>query len=150
MNKNELTDQENSHKSEDFEKLLKMEKKAARRSGFWRGLLVGLGSVWFFVFILVLLFIINKDTLINESANYVVGNVMEDVFESFPDGYWTNNQKKIVPILDQFTNAAADHRISNSDYRKISRAVMSDLKDRRLTYRELENLLELLKNVSQN
>ncbi len=133
----------------DFEKLLKIEKRLAHRSGFWKGLLVGLGSFWLIAAIIILLLIVNKQSLLSESANLIMGNIMEDVFESFPDGYWTYNQDKIIPILDRFTNAAADHKISRSDYHKISRAIMYSLKDRRLTYKELENLLDLLNKASK-
>ena len=138
----------NAVEGRDFEKLLAIERRAAHRSGFWKGLLLGLGSFWLIAAIGIAILVVNKESLMNESANLVMGGIMKDVFESFPDGYWTYNQDKIIPILDRFTNAAADHKISRSNYRKISRAIMYSLKDRRLTYKELENLLDLLNKVA--
>jgi len=141
---------ENATTEKNIEKLVEIERKAAYHSGLFRGILLGVGTIWLIAIMAVVIVVINKETFLNGAVNFVLGNVMEDVFQSFPDGYWTRNSKRIVPILDQFTNAASEHKISNSEYKKISRAVMYALKDRRLTYQEIENILKLLKDASIN
>ncbi len=147
-NSNTRTSLETLRNREDVEKLLELEKKIAHKSGFWRGVLVGFAGIWALIFFILIFLVINKETLINQSADFVVSHVMEGIFQAFPDGYWTKNHDKIVPILDRFTNAAADHKISKAEYGRISRRILYALKDRRLTYQELENILDLLNEAS--
>jgi hypothetical protein len=61
----------------------------------------------------------------------------------------TNNRERVIQTLDEFTNAMQYQRVSREDFRDIARQIFAMLQDRRLTYQELDGLLESLHKAAQ-
>jgi hypothetical protein len=123
-------------------KILEIEKSVAGRLGFWKGLLTGFLSV--FLAFVVAVFIIwqNKERAVEFVAGHFFMDYAENLFSGFPDGYMTHNRERVILVLDEFTNAMAAQRVSKDDFRAIFYELMGDLRDQRLTYQELEALLQ--------
>ena len=85
-----------------------------------------------------------KEKLLND----VISGTMEQIFASFPDAYFTNNKDHIMKVLDDFTNATDAHRVSKASYKHLGRMIMGDLRDKRLTYRELNELVDQLEKMA--
>ena len=73
---------------------------------------------------------------------------MEQIFASFPDAYFTNNKDRIMNVLDDFTNATEAHRVSKESYKRLGRMIMRDLRDKKLTYKELNGLVDQLNKMA--
>jgi hypothetical protein len=123
-------------------KILEIEKSLAGRLGFWKGLLTGFLTV--FLLFIGAVFVIwqNKERVVEYVAGHFFMDYAENLFAGFPDGYMTHNRERVLLVLDEFTNAMAAQRVSKDDFRAIFYEIMSDLRDQRLTYQELEALLQ--------
>ena len=129
-------------------KILELEKSLAGRRGFWKGLATG-----FLVVVLLLagvgVFIWQNPTAVVEFvAGHFLMDYAENLFSGFPDAYMTYNRERVLKVLDEFTNAMAAERVSRDDFRAIFREILGDLRDQRLTYQELEALLQHLEQAA--
>ncbi len=123
-------------------KILEIEKNLAGRRGFGKGLLTGVLTM--FLLFIGAGFVIwqNKEKAIEYVASHFFMDYAENLFAGFPDGYMTYNRERVLAVLDEFTNAMAAQRVSRDDFRAIFREILGDLRDQRLTYQELEALLQ--------
>ena len=131
------------------QKLIEIEKTAAKKSGFRQGLVVG-------IFIPVVLFssimiglILSRSYVEKEIGEFVISTIVNEVFTAFPDAYFTNNREKVISIFDDFTNAASNHEISSAEFNRIGQLFLDTLRDKRLTYGELDQILESMKNSAK-
>lgn len=92
---------------------------------------------------------LNQDTVAEKALDYIVNNYMKELFASFPDAYVSNNQHKILPILDEFTNAAASEKVSEAEFKEIGKSIIMALKDKELTYHEIDEILLKMKHASR-
>jgi hypothetical protein len=130
-------------------KILEIEKKMAGRRGFWKGLAVG--------FLLNVLLLVgtgifvwqNKEEALELIASHFLLNYAESLFSGFPDAYMTIRGERVLEVLDQFTNAMQYQRVTRDDFNDIARQAFSALQDQRLTYQELDELLDRLERASQ-
>jgi hypothetical protein len=130
-------------------KILEIERNLAGRRGFWKGLLAGLSVMVLLIGGMGLIAWQNPaGTLEFVAENFLLG-YMESLFAGFPDAYMTNNRERVIQTLDEFTNAMQYQRISQEDFRDIARQVFAMLQDRRLTYEEMDGLLESLHKAAQ-
>lgn len=53
-----------------------------------------------------------------------------------------------MQVLDDFTNAAADHRLSKEDYSYVAKMVVINLQDRYLPYQELTDLVNEISRLA--
>ena len=74
----------------------------------------------------------------------MVSSVVTEVFTAFPDAYFTNNREKVISVFDDFTNAASSHKISSSEFGQLGQQFLKALKDKRITYGELDLILETM------
>jgi hypothetical protein len=129
-------------------KILELEKSLAGRRGFWKGLATG-----FLVIVLLLagfgmLIWQNPTGVVEFVAGHFLMGYAENLFAGFPDAYMTYNRDRVLQVLDDFTNAMAAQRISREDFRAIFRQFLAALQDQRLTYQELEALLQHLEQAA--
>jgi len=131
-----------------YQKLLAIEVRMIKKRVFLRGLLLG------FVLALVLLssfagyFWMNRSQYAASAVDYVAGEMLWKLFRHFPDGYVTRNRDRVVEALDNFTNAASYGRITKKDFRAIADKVMASVKDRKMTYQEIDAILELMNEAA--
>jgi hypothetical protein len=124
-----------------YKKLLAVEVSAAKRGAFFRGVLVGVllmvsafsGLAWYLWS--------NRLQYAATASQYVASDFMWNMFRYFPDGYVSNNREKFVDTLDRFTNAASFGRITKDDFQALSAKVIAGIEDRKLTYREIDDIL---------
>lgn len=130
-------------------KILEIERNLAGRRGFWKGLLAGLSVMVLLIGGMGLIAWQNPaGTLEFVAENFLLG-YMESLFAGFPDAYMTNNRERVIQTLDEFTNAMQYQRVSQEDFRDIARQIFAMLQDRRLTYQEMDGLLESLHKAAQ-
>ena len=137
----------------DKEKLaqfISSEKKAAHKKGFVKGLVVGLFIPVLLISTIIIVALFSRRALEEKIGEYVMSSVMTQVFTAFPDAYFTLNRERIIKVLDDFTNAASKHQISNSEFRKIGRRFLQAMQDRQLSYAELDDILALMKEAAHN
>jgi len=127
-----------------YEKLYGIEKNQIRKKSIWQGILIGFLASWLFLGGLVFVAWLNQDNITEAALEYLVNNYMRELFESFPDAYVSNNQHKIMPILDNFANSAAAKRVTPAEFKVIGKTVIGSLKDKKLTYEEITNILNLM------
>lgn len=130
------------------EKLFNLELNKVRKKNILAGVFIGvlisillilaLGSVLWF----------NQDVVAEKALAYIISGYMNDLFESFPNAYFSYNQHKILPILDNFTNAAAKHYVSDAEFKEIGKSVVFALRDKELTYHEIDDILSKMKQAS--
>lgn len=139
-----------STQQEAYEKLFGIEKRQIRKKSLLQGLLLG-----------VLLFILlisgfgfalwlNQEEVAELALDYLVSGYMQDLFATFPDAYVSKNQHKIMPILDEFTNAAAAKKVTEGEFKHIGKRLILALKDKRLTYHEITDILTQMKTASKS
>jgi len=134
--------------SQQLEKLLSIEKKISYNAGLKVGFLGGFIAVFFLILIVSSVAFVFRKPLQKKFMNTVVSSAAEQVFSSFPDGYFTHNREHVMKALDDFTNAAADHKLSKEDYSRIARIVVQDLQDRQLSYQELTDLVNEISRIA--
>jgi hypothetical protein len=130
-------------------RILEIEKKLAGRRGFWKGLLAGLAVMVLLLGGMSLIAWQNPVGTLEFVAENFLLDYMESLFAGFPDAYMTNNRERVIQTLDEFTNAMQYQRVSREDFRDIARQIFAMLQDRRLTYQELDGLLESLHKAAQ-
>ncbi len=138
-----------SVKLEAVQKLFRIELHRVRKISLIQGMLLG---ILIFVFILIILgFFLwyHQDTIAEKALDYIVSSYMKDLFASFPDAYVSYNQHKILPILDEFTNAAAAQKVSEAEFKEIGKSLILALKDKELTYHEIDDILLKMKNAAK-
>ena len=134
---------------EQIKKLIELEKSAAKKSGFRFGLIVGIFIPILLASVLMITLIFSKSYIEKKAGEYIVSNVMNEVFTAFPDAYFTHNREKIITIFDDFTNAASNHKIGPGEFKLVGHQFLSALKDKRLTYEELDQILESMQNSAK-
>ncbi len=135
---------------EKLNRYIRAERKTAYKNGFVKGIIIGvLIPISLFSSLVIIAIFFQKD-IEAKVGEYLMGTVLTEVFSAFPDGYFTHNRERIIKILDDFTNAASKHKISNSEFRQIGRKFLNALKDRQLSYAELDGILALMKEAAQN
>ena len=135
---------------EKLNRYIQAERQAAQKKGFFRGLLVGILIPILMISVLVITGLFLRKDIEQWIGEYLMGTVMTQVFTAFPDAYFTLNRERVISILDDFTNAASKHKISNGEFRQIGRKFLDALKDRQLTYAELDDILALMKKAAHN
>lgn len=131
-----------------YKKLLALEVSSAKKSAFIKGLLVGVllmlstfsGIAWYLW--------ANRFQYAATASQYVASDFLWSIFRYFPDGYVTNNREKFVDTLDRFTNAASFGRITKDDFQALSAKVMEGIHDRKLTYQEIDDILQLMSEAA--
>jgi hypothetical protein len=130
-------------------KVYDVEMKFVRKRSLWTGIGIGLLLA---VLLSVLLFIgiwTNKQFIAEKAMDYIFTTYVQDLFETFPDGYVSNNQHKILPVLDDFTNAASKHKVSNHEFKQLGQQLFQALNDRELTYHEIDAILARMKDAAK-
>jgi hypothetical protein len=140
---------EQSSNPEAVKKLFQIEVKRVRKKTLTQGILVGVLISVLVVFSVGLFLWLNQDKIAEKALEYIVSSYMSELFSTFPDAYVSFNQHKIIPILDEFTNAAANKKVSESEFREIGRSLIRALKDKKLTYHEIDAILEKMKSASK-
>jgi hypothetical protein len=130
-------------------KILEIERNLAGRRGFWKGLFTGFLAVALLIGGMGLVAWQNPAGALEWVAENFLMDYMESLFAGFPDAYMTNNRERVILALDEFTNAMQYQRVSQDDFRKIARQIFAMLQDRRLTYQEMDGLLESLHKAAQ-
>lgn len=131
-----------------YKKLLAMEARSARKGAFFKGVVVGAllmvstfsGIAWYLW--------ANRLQYAATASQYVASDFLWSIFRYFPDGYVTNNREKFVDTLDRFTNAASFGRITKEDFQALSAKVMEGIHDRKLTYQEIDDILQLMSEAA--
>jgi len=136
------------NRGQQLEKLLSIEKKMSYKTGLKVGFLGGIISVFFLIVLLLSIAFLFRKPLQEKFLNTVVSSTAEQIFSSFPDGYYTHNRDRVMQALDDFANAAADHKLTKQDYTRIAQMVIQDLQDKRLTYQELTDLVNKISEIS--
>ena len=141
--------QEFHSRSAEVKTLLRIEGKEMKRLGLVQGFLGGLLAC-FLIVILTGAFVWKNPEMIAEKAlDYVVSNYLQDLFKGFPSAYVSKRRNEIFIILDDFTNAAAANKISGRHFKRIGRSLLSALGDKKITWEELDNLLEQMKKAAR-
>lgn len=133
-----------------YKKLLVVEISAAKKSAFFKGLVVGVllmvstfsGIGWYLWS--------NRMQYAASASQYVASDFMWNIFRYFPDGYVTNNREKFVNTLDRFTNAASFGKITKDDFQALSAKVMESIGDHKLTYQEIDDILLLMSQAASD
>ncbi len=129
-------------------KLLVIENKIFYKAGFKIGFLKGIVTIFLaFALVLFVSFLFRKP-LQQKFLNTVVLSASEQIFTSFPDGYFIHKREHVMQVLDDFTNAAADHRLSKEDYSYVAKMVVINLQDRYLPYQELTDLVNEISRLA--
>lgn|GEM_PF-3407725 len=130
-------------------KILEIERNLAGRRGFWKGLLAGFAGVILLFGLLGFLALRNPAATLEFAAENFLMDYMESIFAGFPDAYMTNNRDRVIQTLDDFTNAMQYNQVSRDDFRNISRQIFSTLQDRRITYQEMDAILQSLEQAAK-
>ena len=134
---------------ENYEKLYRIEKKKIRRRSLLQGIILGVLLIALLICGVGFAAWLNQDEIAEFALDYLVNSYLQDLFATFPDAYVSNNQHKILPILDDFTNAAAAKRVTDSEFKKIGKSLILALKDKQMTYHEVTDILNLMKRASK-
>ena len=130
--------------------LLELERTLALRRGFWRGLLAGMLVILIFIGAAGFYVYTHQVQVLEFASNVFLQDVVEGIFRAFPDAYMTNRREFVLEVLDQFTNAVAADKVSRMEFSDIGRAIFAALRDRQLTYQEVDGVFELMRQASTN
>ena len=130
-------------------KILEIERNLAGRRGFWKGLMAGVAAIMLLAGVMGFIVWQNQAATLEFVAEHFLMDYAESIFAGFPDAYMTNNRERVIQTLDDFTNAMQYQRVSQDDFRDIARQIFAALKDRRLTYQEMDELLASLQKAAQ-
>ncbi len=131
-----------------YKKLIATEVSSAKKGAFFKGVFVGVllmvstfsGGAWYLWS--------NRMQYAATASQYVASDFMWNMFRYFPDGYVSNNREKFVDTLDRFTNAASFGRITKSDFQALSTKVIEGIQDRKLTYQEIDAILQVMSEAA--
>lgn len=135
-------------KADAIEKLFRIEVKDARKKSLLAGIFIGVLLIILIVISLVTFLWFNQEAVAERALDYVISGYMKDLFESFPDAYVSYNQQRILLVLDNFANAAAKHYVSDAEFKEIGKSVVFALRDKELTYHEIDDILAQMKEAS--
>ena len=132
-----------------YEKLFQIEKKQIKRRSLLQG--IALGMLIFLLLLGGLAFTAwtNQEKISEAALQYLADNYLQDLFATFPDGYVSNNQHKILPILDKFANAAAAKKVTGAEFKYIGKNIIAALKDKKLTYHEITDILTKMETAAK-
>lgn len=136
-------------KTDHMERAMAIEKEMARRRGFRKGLLVGFFIPVIMLSVLVITVVLSRSYIEKKAGEMVVSKAMSELFSSFPDAYFTHNREKVIEVFDKFTNAASNHQINSAEFSGIGRQFLGAVKDKQLTYAELDEILAKMAQASQ-
>lgn len=132
-----------------YKKLLDIEVGLIKKRVFMRGLLTGLlAAVVLFSAIGAYLWS-NRMQYAASAAQYVAGDFLWNLFRYFPDGYVSRNREKFVDTLDAFTNAVSFGQVTKNDFQELSAIIMTGIEDRKLTYQEVDAILQRMNEAAQ-
>ena len=133
-----------------YEKLFQIEKKQIKRRSLLQGIALGMLIFLLLMSGLALTAWANQDKIAEAALQYLADNYLQDLFATFPDGYVSHNQHKILPILDKFTNAAAAKKVTGSEFKYIGKRIIAALKDKELTYHEITDILTQMETAAKS
>ena len=133
-----------------YEKLFRIEKKQIKHRSLLQGIALGLLIFLLLLSGLALTAWANQDKIAEASLQYLADNYLQDLFATFPDGYVSHNQHKILPILDKFTNAAAAKKVTGSEFKYIGKRIIAAPKDKELTYHEITDILTQMETAAKS
>ena len=139
----------NNFKADAVQKLFQIELNEARRRSIFQGIALGLLLSIILLSCFGFILWLNQERIAEMALDYIIKSYMSDLFATFPDAYVSNNQHKIIPILDDFTNAAAAKKVTEDEFKEIGKTLILALKDRKLTYHEIDDILSLMKRASK-
>ncbi len=130
------------------EKLFNLELNKVRKKNILAGVFIGvlISILLILAFGSILWF--NQEIVAEKALDYIISGYLHDLFESFPNAYVSYNQPRILLILDNFTNAAAKHYVSDAEFKEIGKSVVFALRDKELTYQEIDDILSKMKQAS--
>lgn len=133
----------------ETKKMLIVEKQLAKKLGFRKGLVVGIFiPVLLFSFIVIAL-IFARPFVEQKIGEFILSRAMTELFTAFPDAYFSNNREKVITAFDDFTNAASMNKISSGEFGTIGRRFLSSVRDKQLTYQELDQILDMMQKASE-
>ncbi len=132
-----------------YRKLLDAEVRMIKKRVFMRGLGAGMLAAFLLLGTIGGYFWVNRMQYLASAAEYVAGDFLWNLFRYFPDGYVTKNREKFVDTLDQFTNAISFGKVTKSDFQRLSATIMEGIKDRKLTYQEIDAILLQMNEAAQ-
>lgn len=144
-----MTGNKSTVSNDAYDKLFRIEKKQIRRRSLFQGIFIGLLICLLLVCSFVFILWVNQDKIAEAALGYLADNYFQDLFASFPDAYVSFNQHKILPILDGFTNAAAAKRVTKDEFKYIGKNIILALKDKKLTYHEVTDILTQMETASR-
>ena len=133
-----------------YEKLFQIEKKQIKRRSLLTGIALGMLIFLLLLSGLALTACTNQDKIAEAALEYLADNYLQDLFATFPDGYMSHNQHKVLPILDKFTNAAAAKKVTGAEFKYIGKNIIAALKDKELTYHEITDILTNMQTASKS
>ena len=133
-----------------YEKLFQIEKKQIKRRSLLTGIALGMLIFLLLLSGLALTAWTNQDKIAEAALEYLADNYLQDLFATFPDGYMSHNQHKVLPILDKFTNAAAAKKVTGAEFKYIGKNIIAALKDKELTYHEITDILTNMQTASKS
>ncbi|TDI84433.1 MAG: hypothetical protein E2O79_03450 [Caldithrix sp.] len=133
-----------------YEKLFQIEKKQIKRRSLLTGIALGMLIFLLLLSGLALTAWTNQAKIAEAALEYLADNYLQDLFATFPDGYMSHNQHKVLPILDKFTNAAAAKKVTGAEFKYIGKNIIAALKDKELTYHEITDILTNMQTASKS
>lgn len=128
---------------------MELEKQIARRAGFWRGFWAGMLTFLLLAAGMAGALYTQRHAIVEWTINRYVVGFAEDLMAGFPEAYMTHNQDRVLQALDSFTNAVAAKRVSRQELQEIGRKVLAKIKDKRLSYKEMDDILRALESAAQ-
>ena len=132
-----------------YKKLLDAEVGIIKKRVFVRGLLTGMLAAFLLLGAIGGYLWTNRMQYAASAAQYVAGDFLWNLFRYFPDGYVSKNREKFVDTLDQFTNAISFGKITKDDFQALSATIMEGIRDRKLTYQEIDAILQQMNEAAQ-
>ena len=135
---------------EALRKLTAIEVKQAKRQGLLAGFLSVIFLLVFISIALSVYFWFNKEQVVEKVIDITVLRLLEDVAQTFPDGYMTRNGDRVLDVFDKFVNAAAANKVSKNSYKIIAKSIMVALNDRKLNYHEINNIVNQMERAANS
>ncbi|MFQ5822509.1 MAG: hypothetical protein ACE5JB_00450 [bacterium] len=115
-----------------------------------KGFLLGITTSLILFLGLLLLVWINRVKIVDEALNYAFPTLAEEVFKAMPDAYISVNIEKVITTFDAFTNAASKNAISRQDFNKLGKLLAKVLKDKKITWHEMDAIINLMQKVTKD
>lgn len=117
---------------------------------FMNGFFLGLATSIILILGLLLILWINRGRIIEEALNYAFPALAEEIFKAMPDAYISVNIEKVITTFDAFTNAASDNAISRKDFKKFGKLLANVLKDKKITWHEMDDIINMMQNATKS